>query len=91
MGFTEIRYGVIFITKMTLLIILLAVTAAHAFIVGPKLSDLLEAQAEGETFQDGAVRSARMQSMALSITGLAIALVMMVMGTMLATPSFSLQ
>jgi uncharacterized membrane protein len=90
-GFTEIRYGVVFIVKMTLLIVLLAVTAAHAFIVGPKLSDLLEAQAEGERFQDDAVRSMRLRSMALSITGLVTALAMMVMGTMLATPAFSLQ
>lgn len=90
-GFTEIRYGVIFIIKMTLLLLLLAVTAAHAFIVGPKLTDLLEAQAEGDRVHDAAVRATRRQSMALSITGLVTALVMMVMGTMLATPAFSLQ
>jgi hypothetical protein len=89
--FTSLRYGVIFIIKMTLLVALLAVVGAHSFVVGPRLIDAIEGQAAGDTIAADRTRQLRMWSMALSISGLVIALAMMVLGTMLATGSFSLQ
>lgn len=88
-GFTDIRYGVIFTIKMTVLIVMLIVIGIHTFVVGPRLVRTLEAQANGEPVTDADVRKARMMSRTLSVTGLLLALVIMVMGVMLSTTSFS--
>jgi uncharacterized membrane protein len=87
-GFTDIRYGVIFIVKMTVLIVMLAVVAAHIFFVGPRLVSTMEDHLEGRA-TDADLRRARVLSMALSHTGLLLALVMMVLGVMLSTTKFS--
>lgn len=89
-GFTEIRYGVIFIIKMSVFIVMLAVVGLHTFLVGPKLVDALEAQAAGSA-NEAQVRGLRGWSMALSITGLLLTLLIMVFGVMLGTTEFSFQ
>ena len=90
-GFTDLRYGVIFIIKMTLFLVVLAAVGAHSFVVGPRLLDTLEARERGEGVLEEDVRRLRMWSMALSITGLVLALAMMVLGVMLGTGEFSLE
>jgi uncharacterized membrane protein len=86
--FTAIRYGVLFIVKMTVLIVMLAVVGAHIFFVGPRLVHTMEDRLAGAA-TDADVRSARMLSMAVSIAGLVLALAMMVLGVMMSTTNFS--
>ena len=90
-GFTDLRFGVVFIIKMTLFVVMLAIVALHMFWLGPRQIEAMEAQANGERITEEEVRSARMQSVVASVAGLAIALVLMVMGAMLNTASWSLQ
>ena len=90
-GFTDVRFGVVFIIKMTLLLVMLAALAIHIFILGPRQMDRMEAQARGEKVSDEEMRKARMQSMFFSITGLVLVLVIMVMGVMLNSVAWSLK
>jgi len=91
LDFTAIRFGVIFIIKMTVLIVMLVVVGVHMFLAGPRQLRLLEAQAAGEPVSGRELRSVRMFSMALSITGLLLTLALMVMGAILSTSQYSLQ
>src|SRR3990172_1266409 len=85
-GFTELRFGVVFIIKMAVLAVMLAVSALHMFIFGPRQLDKLEAQARGENVTDDELRSIRKQSMFLSISGLALTLAIKIRRTHLLTP-----
>ncbi|MEO9256299.1 MAG: hypothetical protein ABI305_12195 [Tepidiformaceae bacterium] len=90
-GFNSIRFGVIFSIKMTVLLVMLIILALHTYKVGPNLLKKLEAQANGEVVPEAELRKARRYSMLLSISALTLTLIIMVMGTMLTTTSFSLQ
>lgn len=89
--FTALRFGVVFIVKMVLLTVMLAAVGWHMFFLGPRQLELLEAQANGERVSEAELRRARTLSMAVSITGLLLALAMMVMGVMLNSVAWSLQ
>lgn len=89
-GFTDIWYGVIFIVKMNLLIVMLAILAVHMFYVGPRLVNAMDEHIN-HGGPESAVRSARMLSMAFSIAGLLLALALMVMGVMMNTTGFSFE
>lgn len=89
--FTSIRYGVIFIIKMNVLILMLIVVGIHTFVTGPRLISSLEAQAGGGTVTDADIRKLRMQSMFLSITGLVLVLAIMVMGATMSSTAYSFQ
>ena len=89
-GFTDIRYGVLFIAKMSAFIVMLAVVGVHSFVIGPRLVERMEAQLAGKA-SDEDVRKARVASMAVSIVGLALALAIMVLGVMMNTTNFSFQ
>ena len=91
LGFNDVRFGIVFSIKMTVLTVMLAILAWHTFIAGPKLMDRLEAQANGENVSDAELKKLRMRSMMLSITGLVLTLIIMVLGAMLTTTSYSLQ
>ena len=90
-AFTSLRYGVIFIIKMCVLLVMLAVVGLHTFVIGPRLLNRLEAQANGEPVPEADLRRLRMQSMALSILGLILALAIMAMGVTMNTHSYSFQ
>lgn len=90
-GFYDVRFGWVFTIKMVILATMLSVLAVHTFIVGPRLMDRLEAQANGENVTEEEIHAVRMRSMSLSIAGLALTLVIMVMGAMLNTYRFSLR
>ncbi len=90
-GFNDIRYGVLFSIKMTLLLVMLIVVGLHTFKVGPNLLRLYEAQAEGGVVDEAALSGARRMSMLLSISGLVLVLVIMVFGALMNTAQFSLQ
>lgn len=88
-GFNDLRYGVVFSAKMTVLAVMLVVVGLHTFRVGPNLVRELEAEADGRGNADS-LRRARMMSRGLSMLGLLLTLVIMVMGTMLTTANFSM-
>lgn len=89
--FTSLRFGVVFIIKMSLFTVMLAALAVHMFWLGPRQLEAMEAQANGERISEAEVRSARRQSMITSILGLVLALAIMVLGAMLNTEGWSLQ
>lgn len=89
--FMSLRFGVVFVIKMTVLTVMLGVIALHMFVLGPRQLEKLEAQARGENVTEDELRSIRKQSMFLSISGLVLTLAIMVMGVMLNTASWSLQ
>jgi len=89
--FTGIRYGVIFILKMNVLLVMLVLAGLHTFLVGPRLLALIEAQAAGERVEESDLRRYRMWSMALSIGALLLTLAIMVMGVSMSTTNYSFQ
>ncbi|MDZ7728695.1 MAG: hypothetical protein U5Q44_11150 [Dehalococcoidia bacterium] len=88
--FASVRYGLIFIIKMTTLIGMLALTGLHTFVIGPQQLDLMERQANGENVDDE-LRSKRIQSMVTSIIALVLTLGIMVMGASMSATSYSFQ
>ncbi len=90
-SFNDLRYGVIFSIKMAILVVMLAITALHMFVVGPKLLGRLEARAAGEEVPESELARIRRQSMLLSMSGLTLTLVIMVLGAMMNTAQYSLQ
>jgi hypothetical protein len=75
---------------MSVLMVMLAVVLAHIFFVGPRLVSTMEDHLDGAA-TDEDLRKARILSMALSHTGLLLALVMMVLGVMMSTTGFSFE
>lgn len=89
--FTSLRFGVYFIIKMNLLILMLIAAGLHMFWLGPRQLAKLEDKARGENVDESDLRRIRMQSMMLSIAALVLTLAIMVLGAMIGTPSWSLQ
>ena len=87
-GFTEIRYGVLFIIKMNVLILMLIIVGLHTFFVGPRLVTAIENEVNGLGTAEQ-TRKARAASMVFSIVGLSLALIIMVLGVMMNTTHFS--
>lgn len=87
-SFTAMRYGVIFIVKMSVLVVMLAIVAAHMFFVGPRLVDAMDAHIN-HGGPEADVKAARKLSMLFSVVGLLLALALMVMGVMMNTTTFS--
>lgn len=90
-GFTDLRFGEIFIGKMVVLVIMLAVVGMHMFSTGPKLVEAMEASVNGGPAAEARVKALRKQSMMLSITGLVLVLVIMGMGALLNTKAISFE
>lgn len=89
-SFIDIRFGEIFIGKMVVLVIMLAVVGMHMLSTGPKLVEAMEASVNGGAAAEARVKSLRKQSMLLSITGLILVLIIMAMGALLNTTPISL-
>jgi len=89
-GFLDVRYGELFLVKMLLLVAMLVAVGLHTFMVGPKQLELMEAEAAGDDVTEE-LRSTRKRSMALSITGLVLVLVIMGIGASMTTAEYSLQ
>jgi uncharacterized membrane protein len=90
-SFADLRYGVTFMVKMTLLLVMLAVLGLHTFVFGPRLLERMEDRAAGRPVSEDEIRSLRMQSMFASIAVLLLTLVILALGVALATTSWSLQ
>jgi putative copper export protein len=74
------NFGVIFQVKMTLLIIVVVLTALHSFVIGPRLSRLQESAAS-----EAEVASARRLSMMISGVALLVSLAILFCGALLAS------
>ena len=90
-GFNDLNYGVIFLIKMAVLVVMLAITAVHTFVTGPKLLRRMEARAAGEQVAEPELAGIRRQSMLLSISGLVLTLGIMALGAMMNAAQWSLQ
>ncbi|HET7738917.1 MAG TPA: hypothetical protein VFK32_10110 [Tepidiformaceae bacterium] len=89
--FTSLRFGAIFIVKMTVLLVMLALTGLHTFVVGPRLLEQIDIQAAGGRVDEAGILKLRKLSMMLSIAALVLTLVIMVMGASMSSTSYSLQ
>ncbi len=86
----DLRWGYLFVIKMSLVIVMAVVTALHAFGVGPRLLRLQRQMADRQLAgEDAAVRSLRAQSILLSMLGLALSLTLLAAGAFLSNTSFS--
>ncbi len=90
-GFADLRYGITFMVKMTVFLVMLGVLALHTFVLGPGILERMEDQAAGRRVSEEEMRSFRMRSMAASITVLVLTLAILAMGVALSTTSWSLQ
>jgi len=88
--FTDMRYGVIFIIKMSILLVMLALVAVHTFVIGPRQVALMEGQARGSA-NDAELLRVRKLSMMTSIVALLLTLIIMVMGASMSTTTYSFQ
>jgi uncharacterized membrane protein len=77
----EQNFGWIFQVKMTLLIVVVALTALHSFVIGPRLARLQESVTD-----EAQIASMRRWSMVISGLGLLIALAIMFCGALLSSP-----
>ena len=91
MRVTALRYGVVFIIRISLRLVMPAAVAVHAVWRGARLRAASERQADGEAVAAAELRSMRLQSMSLSLIGLALALAVMVLGVLLNTTQWSLR
>ncbi len=81
----ERNFGVIFQVKMTLLIIVIALTALHSFVIGPRVARLQETAAS-----EAEVASARRLSMLVSGVALLVSLGILFCGALLSS-NFALE
>ena len=90
-AFFDYIYGVVFVVKMIILVVMIVIVGLHMFVVGPSQVDAMEEKARGEDVPDIRLRRIRITSMALSITGLILTLVIMGMGVSLGAAEYSIQ
>jgi uncharacterized membrane protein len=76
----DLNFGIIFQVKMTLLIITVALTALHSFVIGPRLSAMQESVAD-----EAQIASMRRLSMAISGVNLLVAIAIIFCGALLAS------
>ncbi|MGB2694895.1 MAG: DUF4149 domain-containing protein [Dehalococcoidia bacterium] len=76
----ERNFGTIFQVKMTLVIIVVALTALHSFVIGPRVSRLQESAAS-----EAELATARRLSMMISGVGLLLSLAILFCGALLAS------
>ncbi len=90
-AFFDLRYGVVFVIKMVILVVMIVLVGLHMFVVGPSQVDAMEERARGEDVPDVRMRQIRITSLVLSITGLILALVIMGFGVSLGATEYSLK
>lgn len=90
-AFFDYIYGVVFVVKMVILVVMIVLVGLHMFVVGPSQVDAMERVAQGEDVPDRDIRRLRITSMSLSITGLILTLIVMGMGVSLGAAEYSIQ
>jgi len=89
---TDYRFGRIFMTKMTLFTLLLALIVAHAAWLGPRIQRAMEAvDASGDEGgrEAAALRTLRRRSVGMSVAMLAASLAVLALGVTLGDHSYS--
>ncbi len=89
-AFFDLRYGLIFVIKMGILMVMLLLVGLHMFVTGPAQVDALEERARGQEVPELRIRRLRITSMALSITGLVLTLVIIGLGVSLGAAEYSI-
>lgn len=84
----DYRWGLIFSTKMTLLIVLIALTAVHGIVFGRRIRAASEAVQRGE-IEPGQLESARRGSMLFSTLILLVSVSLLFLGVMLGYTGYS--
>jgi uncharacterized membrane protein len=84
----DYRWGLIFVTKMTLVVILVALIAVHGFIFGRRIRATSEAVERGEA-DAGALESARRASFLFSTLILLVSVALLFLGVTLGYTGYS--
>lgn len=84
----DYRWGLIFSTKMTLLVVLIALTAVHGFVFGRRIRAASEAVERGE-IEPGQLESARRGSLLFSTLIMVVSIALLVLGVMLGDTGYS--
>jgi uncharacterized membrane protein len=85
---TDYRFGRIFMAKMTLFTLLLALIVAHAAWLGPRIQRAMEAAEEGGREAE-ALRTLRRRSIGVSVAMFAASLAVLALGVTLGDHSYS--
>ena len=85
------RYGHIFITKMTLFVVLIGLLVAHGAIIGPRIGRAADAVAAGEGGPEAVIALERQRRRSMWISGalLLVSLAVLFLGVTLGNPQFS--
>ena len=85
----EYRFGTIFVTKMTLLVVLIVLVAVHGMVFGRRIRAASEAVERGEA-DLAPLESARRSSMVFSVLILAVSVAILFLGVALGNHTFSM-
>ena len=88
-GFYDSRWGVIFSIKMTLVVIMAALVALHAFVLGPRLMEINRRAVERVAAGEEQIRGLRVKSGIVAGLGLLTSLLVLGCGAFLANTAFS--
>ncbi len=86
----DYRWGLIFSTKMTLFVLLIALTAVHGVVYGRRIQAASEAVERGE-LDAGVLERARRNSLLFSTVILLVSMVLLVLGVTLGNAAYSEQ
>ena len=84
----DYRWGLIFSTKMTLLLVLIALTAVHGIVFGRRIRAASEAVERGE-IEPGQLESARRGSLIFSTLIMVVSIALLFLGVMLGYSGYS--
>jgi putative copper export protein len=85
----EVRYGFILVVKLCFAAAAIALTAAHSFVIGPRLLALQEKAATTGGVPPDRIARLRRRSMIISIATLLVGLAIVYMGALLRQTEFS--
>jgi hypothetical protein len=85
----DYRFGTIFVTKMTLLLVLIALIGVHGAVFGRRIRAASEAVERGEG-DAGALEAARRSSMVFSMLILGVSVAILLLGVALGNHTFSM-
>lgn len=85
------RWGVIFVIKMTLWLLMVGAVGLHAFVLGPRQLDLNRRAVAGDPAAERDLPRLQRQSIAISVLGLLLSVLVLGSGAFLGNHGFSYQ
>ena len=85
---TTYRFGMIFMAKMTLFVVLIVMIAVHGAVLGRRMAAVTEAVQSGSA-EPGALEGARRNSMLFSGVMVLVSFAILALGVLLGNPQFS--